>query len=599
MSKQNVAFQRIEQIFFALCKTVDSPVSLGLWLRCKHKVYDDIATFSVDPADYLQADAFRQDYLVANYIKKNVALPCGFDTKAEAFASFVESETTCQKTNLELPARKRRSRITTTSLSSILFTAQKKIAKVLGPLDESDWLDRCKWGPGATFSLKRDESHLHNKLTLSQIDVTLAALPYLRKAMAYDLHWLRARLPEIAGPCCLLDDSYTVVRGGRFGVVPKNAKTDRCICVEPTGNTFLQGGVGKFMRMRLMSQAGIDLSNQGVNQDLARRALKELLATIDLSAASDSICREIIWELLPYEWACLLEDLRSPSTYLGKPFGEKWIDLHKHSSMGNGYTFELETLIFWALSASVMEQSAVKGPLSVYGDDIILPASVFDTLKEVFDACGFTINKSKSFTSGLFYESCGKHYFDGVDVTPVYQKDTIANLQEYYGACNRLARFGARDDLHVLDSRVKPAWSHCRRLFKPKHFIPLHFPSDEGLGLIGREWKSRVVRYQHGSPCFKVQVSRTRKLDLTDSASLLAYSFRFKAEEQANRATGNILGLDSPKIKSTRLVDWLCTVDEPTPFEGKISLGASKHGRTKVRPFPGYREDVVWDTEFS
>jgi hypothetical protein len=87
--------------------------------------------------------------------------------------------------------------------------------------------------------------------------------------------------------------------------------------------------------------------------------------------------------------------------------------------MGNGYTFELESLLFWALAKSVTQVDDI---VSVYGDDIIVPSAVVPTLQKVFDYVGFTLNMDKSFWTGQFRESCGKHYFNGYDVSPVYHK---------------------------------------------------------------------------------------------------------------------------------------------------------------------------------
>jgi hypothetical protein len=87
----------------------------------------------------------------------------------------------------------------------------------------------------------------------------------------------------------------------------------------------------------------------------------------------------------------------------------------KFSSMGNGATFCIETLLFAAACYAVGSKE-----FSVYGDDVIIETELFEAYKALTGFLGFTINEEKSFTSGPFRESCGGDYYDGIDVTPVY-----------------------------------------------------------------------------------------------------------------------------------------------------------------------------------
>jgi hypothetical protein len=118
--------------------------------------------------------------------------------------------------------------------------------------------------------------------------------------------------------------------------------------------------------------------------------------------------------------------------------------------MGNGFTFELESLIFWALTRATFEASVIKDRgdrrlCAVYGDDIICPQEMAWYLTTVLNYCGFSVNLDKSFYEGNFFESCGKHFFYGVDVTPVYQKERITDLASSIRAVNRLVRYGMRN----------------------------------------------------------------------------------------------------------------------------------------------------------
>jgi hypothetical protein len=93
--------------------------------------------------------------------------------------------------------------------------------------------------------------------------------------------------------------------------------------------------------------------------------------------------------------------------------------------MGNGFTFPLETLIFWALAACCVRPEDV-GKVSVYGDDIIVPTYAYALLTEVLVAAGFLVNSKKSFVDGPFRESCGRDYLSGIDIRPSYIKDALS-----------------------------------------------------------------------------------------------------------------------------------------------------------------------------
>jgi len=102
--------------------------------------------------------------------------------------------------------------------------------------------------------------------------------------------------------------------------------------------------------------------------------------------------------------------------------------------MGNGFTFELETLIFYAIAKAACIQSGAKtgyNSLSVYGDDVIIPSAAVSKYLTCFEAVGFEVNMSKSFFAGPFRESCGEDFFNGTDVRPVFVRDELSPLQLY------------------------------------------------------------------------------------------------------------------------------------------------------------------------
>jgi hypothetical protein len=214
-----------------------------------------------------------------------------------------------------------------------------------------------------------------------------------------------------------------IIMPGELTTVPKNAKIDRCIIIEPTANTFMQLAIGSYIKRRLKDN-GCDLYDQTKNKHLAYLgSVSGDLATIDLSSASDTVAMNLVLELLPPEWFNLLESWRTGQIFV-KNHG--LVEQQKFSSMGNGYTFELESLIFYSLSWAVCTQMKVDTTrLSCYGDDIIIPTICSKKLYEVLSDCGFIVNTDKSYTDGSFRESCGSDFLSGINIRPFYFKDRL------------------------------------------------------------------------------------------------------------------------------------------------------------------------------
>jgi len=518
-------FNRCSEVYFALCKAVDSPVSLGLWLRFKHGEHKQLVNFSVRPEWYCNAWSFQLDYLCSEYLSKYKGFNTGVDLKTVALHSFATNEDLCHQSNDRISEARLRG--FSPRVDAVIFTAKRKIASLLGSYSIDKWLDHCKWGPGATYSLKGVLANLDNKIREDQISITATALPYFRRVISDDYAWLRSRGVEAEGPVCLIK-GISVIRGCRVTTVPKSAKTDRTIAIEPTANQFLQGGIGNYIRRRL-KRTGIDLNDQTPNQIGAQEALRLQFATVDLKAASDTVSRELVYELLPLDWAFTLDDLRSKEYQL--PNGD-WHYFEKFSTMGNGFTFELESLIFWALSSSVLEVLGLKDKVLVYGDDIILPDKALPLLHETFSFCGFSINTEKTHFETLFRESCGKHFFDGIDVTPVYQKEVPDDLEEIYRLANRLRRLSWRMGGYTCCLGIlRHAWLAAIRNQRIIHATPIDSQDDDGVALpwdeIQRLSLARPGRNSDNRYSLPVLSFRPLKLKLHEHGGLLAYWLRF------------------------------------------------------------------------
>jgi hypothetical protein len=305
----------------------------------------------------------------------------------------------------------------------VLDVAKRTIRKVIGDEPELDVLYGT-FTNGASTSMRKRAGVVADKFKVGA-DVTAPCLARFRQIVETCETWKHYREGFTA---------FNVVRGGALFTVPKNNEIDRCAVKEPDLNMFIQKGIGAFIRKRLKSRLRVDLNDQTHNQRLARLgSVDGSLATLDLSSASDTVCEGLVRVLLPEAWFDLLNDCRSQAvSYKGE-----WIELNMFSSMGNAFTFELESLIFWAIANAVCYCSGSRGHISVYGDDIIVPSGAAGLLAKVLQFLGFKVNTKKSFWTGRFRESCGKHWYRGCDVTPFFVRKRIDHVEDLIQLLNQ------------------------------------------------------------------------------------------------------------------------------------------------------------------
>lgn len=388
----------------------------------------DYIKHEIEPAAYSSEEQFKRDYAYVSFLRKWKGIKHkSLNPDDAAFSTWVKSEEQCFRTNRRLELEISTGNYSSQLAPAAIVAAQRKISQILGPLRPEAIAELCRFGNGATFDLRRGSTHAEKS---RRPTVTFDAIPWVCRVLSGDDY-----LGSLVGPL----ETLRVVKANRMVMVPKTAKTHRPIAAEPTLNSYVQQGFGRYIRARL-KRFGVDLGDQTINQDLARFAKDFGLTTIDLSSASDTLCANLVKLLLPREWWEALNSVRCPFTqFKGRNFM-----LSKFSSMGNAYTFELESLIFHALISAV----GVGGVFSVYGDDMIVLDCDYRSVLEVLTWAGFTINERKSFTAGSrFYESCGKHYFDSQEVTPCYQKDVCTRPHDYVRLHNRLVRAGIRLNL--------------------------------------------------------------------------------------------------------------------------------------------------------
>lgn len=417
--------------------SLDTPRSLAIWIMFRENEHDQMVNIECNPKDYLDAQSFRHDYLATKFLSKATFLSLKIDKRKVALEKFEEAEHSCFLTN----QRGYRSWSINTSIGEWLHNAViRKVDSILGSFDPDEWVELSNWGPGSTLDVKGVDTSSVNKFRL-ETGTTRALYNLMREHYAF------------LYPSWNLSNQK-IHPGNKIVTVPKNSKTDRTIAIEPGLNIWFQLGVGKMIRRRLR-RVGVDLNSQERNQQLSKRgSIDNSLCSVDFSSASDTISYSTVQELIPDRWFTILRCLRSPYGRLGK----KLLQYEKFSSMGNGFTFELETLIFYAIASACCEKVGVsQHNISVYGDDVIIPREAFDLFHSACKFYGFQVNQQKSFSSGDFRESCGSYWFRGIDCKPFFLREMVNGINEKTKVANGIRRLShTRLPYACCDVRFKP-----------------------------------------------------------------------------------------------------------------------------------------------
>lgn len=397
------------ELLLTRLEEINSPRSLSIYLLMEHcrktgNYEDDVLLFKTDPHDFNCSTEFFGFYEPTELVRKADFLNLSFTPRDNALKAFNDAEELCYQSN-----RRIRTKQPSQAVEEIIHSAEKMISSVLGEIDKElldSLIDLGGWGPGVTSSSKGKWLSEFNKFI---------AEPQCTPA----LHGIALHLIGSVPSWSLCNYKVTTIRGSTVTFVPKDAKTDRPIAIEPSINMYLQKAVGKVIRSRLRSW-GLDLNHgQSKNKELAYLGSKYGdYVTIDLSSASDTMSIACVERLLPSRWCTLLGFLRSPEYNIDGV----WKRFHKWSSMGNGYTFELETLIFAAVVRATRSFVGCKKDWTVYGDDIIASQRCSELITQTLSFLGFSTNVNKTFFTSFFRESCGSDFFDGVEVRPFYLK---------------------------------------------------------------------------------------------------------------------------------------------------------------------------------
>jgi hypothetical protein len=367
----------------------------------------------------------------------------------------------------------------------VLIFARRYIARVLGEYNDEEHRSLCRFGSGASVGVPSRLACLAERWELpisgspNQIDWFDAEMRETEHVQEY---W---RAQQDSDPPHERRSIYQSVDSLTLTLVPKTFKSLRAIMPNTTIGSYMSFGLGEMIRKRL-KRVGYNISDlQMRHRDYARRgSIHSLYTTADLSAASDSITDDLVRLLFPSDWFEILNRSRIGTVAL--PDGSV-VQSKTFCTMGIGYTFPLQTLVFLALLWSI--QVLLYGAkdrflISVYGDDMVYPSRIHPHVVEVFSSIGFVINLDKTFHEGHFRESCGGDYYRGVDVRPFQPRNGAASVSSkayeaiLYKYTNGLL---VRWSEYEIGNTLQLLMSELEALVGRVKIVPKDFPDDSGV----------------------------------------------------------------------------------------------------------------------
>lgn len=415
--------------------------------------------------------------------------------KAAAFASFKRGESRCRRYNKKLKYYTERPNRMPEQVRVVWSRAREIIRQSLGEFTPGvlwDLIVSSRPGGGTAIGT-RDRTAVSPAAKYGYTDLctTRSALPYARALV--ETSPIRVQcIGREQGDGWVLE--YRMVEGNRVTVVPKDATIDRTIAIEPALNVELQLGVHEHLSRRVLPGLGVTIDSQEPNRRAAREGalgweLADPYVTLDLRNSSNSLSTEMVRALLPNNgWLGYLDDIRSKRYELeGSVY-----DYEMWSSMGNGYTFALQCLLYMALAKATLSLTESELQPRVFGDDIVVPRGCAALLIEVLQFFGCEVNTSKSFLFGPFRESCGGDYYAEHEVVPIYLRGLRKlALTDLYRLRNRFRR--THDTLYTRHLE------HLLRCLGPHPLVPAWFPDDSGyhvdLEVSSWEWHRWEQRY--------------------------------------------------------------------------------------------------------
>ncbi|UJQ85693.1 MAG: putative replicase protein [Pepevirus faecenecus] len=449
---------------------------------------------------------FAKEYLMYNLVRKREPFVNKADVPTsvlrDSLTAFAEAEHQCLVINTYGSMWSPIVKDDTVFFAKVLHLARQWIADTL--VDVWPKWDDARYTSGASRNCSRSRSLAPLKWVgvgdrnSKQLSATPLALRIAETYIAptYAQNWARK--------------GYEIVSDSKFDFVQKTAKAVRFMAMEPEINMLTQKCVGDAIRFALL-QRGINLNSQLLNQQLAMLgSIFGTRATLDQTSASDCIA-VLMANMLPKRYKEWVLDTRTPYTTVDNHTHK----LQKIATMGNGFIFELQSLIFAAFTfACTALTGGRECDIAIYGDDIVCSSCTAPSLMRSLEFYGLIPNMTKSFwdVTEPFRESCGKHYFAGRDVTPFFIKKSLDTLQAKFRAYNGLRYWSERTGIKIPDT-LRYLVSLIDK--KDRVLVPPSYSIDSGLHFPVSDCIFPIVRLSHGQSRARFKYWRAYTYDVT------------------------------------------------------------------------------------
>jgi hypothetical protein len=368
------------------------------------------------------------------------------EAKKRCLEKWYDSEAACKEINEQLIGLIDGHTPVPAELKTITEGIKKEILTLIGevPPDLPDVIGGGRFGPGASSCCPRKFRHplfQFNSLTAfygMEIEVQWILRNTLLAEAEASGYYGMEYIPPYVNDWRKVYSRVTFVDHERYEDAPKSIENKRSIGVGPNLATFVAQAYDQELRSRLLNW-GIDLTDQEPNRYLAYiGSLNGDDCTLDLTEASNRVSLGLVYACLPVAWFRVLYPLRAKTCLMpSSPKRESVVRLEKFSSMGNSLTFSIMTLIISALIRSLLRDRGLKNQRwRVYGDDVIVPKVIYSDVIHRLSLIGLKVNEAKSFSEFSFRESCGRDYFAGVNVRPLYIKKPVRFVTDLYKYIN-------------------------------------------------------------------------------------------------------------------------------------------------------------------
>lgn len=367
--------------------------------------------------------------------------------------------------------------ITRTEIVHRVIQKARSICRdVLGEFDEEEHLSFCRFGRRASVGNPASKSYLDLKLA-GPISGSPEHIEWMKHIYLPTDDLLQSVFTEGSS-----EPLWKVCKVLSKTNVAKSYKALRGIMPNTLIGSFYTYGVGKMIEQRLKDR-GLNIRKlQMQHRNWAQRYSKTRThVTADLSAASDSFTSDLVNMLLPRKWFNKIRYGRI-SQYQDRDGSQKY--MASFMTMGIGFTFPLQTLLFYSLLKAIQDLTETRGRISVYGDDLIYPSSMHAVVESVFPKLRLVLNLDKTYVHDSFRESCGGDYFRGVDVRPFQPQGQHQVLRRapYLSLLYKIYNgLGLRWMPEEIPGTVQMLYREMLRVTNVLHQVPPNYPETSGI----------------------------------------------------------------------------------------------------------------------